>query len=172
VLLPLTLAFNLLVPRTRRGLALLLAGNLTVLSAAIALRPQPRSQERVFEGGVTVSYPGNWYPKEIDGPHSFRWASGTAELKVRNPVMAPRAVTIDFALRSVTDRTVVIRAGSAEQSVAVELKAEIIAPVHLGPVALGPGTTVVKFMTDGPPWPEPGPVKRKLSFSVHDLSVR
>ena len=170
VLLPLTLAFNLLVPRTRRGLVLLLAGNLTVLSAATALRPLPRSYEPVFDGGVTVSYPGAWYGRETDGPHSFRWASGTAELKLRNPGTSARVVTIDFSLRSVTDRTVVIRAGDVERRVA--LTADVGLPVHLGPVTLGPGTTVVRFQADGPPWPEPGPVKRKLAFSVHDVFVR
>jgi hypothetical protein len=36
---PLSLAFNVLVPRTRLGMALLLAGNLTVLSAAMTLTP-------------------------------------------------------------------------------------------------------------------------------------
>src|SRR4030095_17190637 len=53
VLLPLTLAFNVLVPRTRRGLIVLVLGNLTVLSAANALRPGPQSYEPAFEGGVT-----------------------------------------------------------------------------------------------------------------------
>ena len=43
VLLPLTMAFNVLAPRTRRGLALLLAGNLMVLSAPGALHTLPRS---------------------------------------------------------------------------------------------------------------------------------
>jgi hypothetical protein len=169
VLLPLTLAFNVLAPRTRRGLVLLLVGNLTVLSATEALRPHPRSVEPVFAGGVTARYPDNWSSREINGPHNFRWASGNAEMKLQNPG-ASRTATIDFALRSVAARTVVIRVGDVERSVAVP--ADVVTPVHLGPLTLGQGTTVVRFSTEEPPWPEPGPAKRMLSFSVHDLFVR
>ena len=169
VLLPVTLAFNVLAPRTRRGLILLLVGNLTVLSATHAMRPMQRSVEPVFAGGVTVRYPENWYPREINGPHNFRWASGSAEMKLQNPG-APRAVRIDFALRSVSARTVVIRVGDLERSVAVP--GDVVTPVHLEHVTLGEGTTLVRFSTEEPPWLEPGTAKRKLSFSVHDLSVR
>jgi hypothetical protein len=144
-------------------------GNLTVLSATHAMRPMPRSYDPVFEGGVTVKYPDNWYAREIDGPHSFRWASGPAEMKVQNPG-APRTVRIDFTLRSVSARTVVIRVNDAERSVVVP--GDVLTPVHLEHVTLGQGATPVRFSTEEPPWLEPGTGKRKLSFSVHDLSVR
>lgn len=170
VLLPLTLAFNVLVPRTRRGLVLLLVGNLTVFSAETALRPLPRSFEPSFYGGVTANYVRGWYPAEVDPDHSWRWSSGSAELQVRNPGAKERLVTIGFDLVSVTDRTVVIRVGDVQRTVA--LSPQIRTPVQLGSVVLRQGTTVVTFATDGPPWPEPGPVKRKLAFSVHDLFVR
>jgi hypothetical protein len=105
----------------------------------------------------------------MNGPHSFRWASGPAELKVQNPG-APRTARIDFTLRSVSARTVVIRVGDMERSVAVP--GDVLTPVHLEHVTLGQGTTLVRFSTDEPPWSEPGTAKRKLSYSVHDLSVR
>jgi len=50
---PLALAFNALVPRTRRGLALLALGNLTVLSAPHILGNAPTEQSIIAGGNTT-----------------------------------------------------------------------------------------------------------------------
>jgi hypothetical protein len=169
VVLPMTLAFNVLVPRTRRGLILLLAGNLTVLSVQDAFRPLPRATE-TFEGGVTANYATGWYARETEAARRWRWASGPATLALQNEGAADRTATIDFKMWSVVDRTVVIRVGALERRVV--LRPQTPTPVQLAPVVLRPGTTAVLFKTEEPPWPEPGTVRRRLAFSVEDLSVR
>ncbi len=170
VLLPLTLAFNVRVPRSRAGLALLLAGNLSVLSAAEAFHPLPRATESAFTGGVTALYDTAWYARETDEHRSWRWASGPAEMQLRNPGALDRTVTVAFELISVSDRTVVIQAGNMVQTVA--LRAQHRVPIRLAPLTLHPGTTTIRFATGEPPWPEPGPARRMLSFALYDLSVR
>jgi hypothetical protein len=167
VVLPLTLAFNVLVPRTRAGLALLLAGNLTVLSAATVFASPARVPETVA-AGVSVSYSNGWYDRETADGHRWRWAAGTARLRVRNAGAAGRPSTLELEVGSVTARTVVIRVGGAERAIVVS--PEQPARVRLGPIPLAVGTTLVEFATDAPPWPEPG--GRKLGYSVRDLSVR
>ena len=168
VVLPLTLAFNILVPRTRAGLALLLAGNLTVLSATTVFASPTRVPESAAAAGVSVSYSNGWYDRETFDGHRWRWAPGTARLRIRNTGAPDRPVTLQFEIGSVTARTVVIRVGGDERAILVS--PEQPARVRLGPIPLGAGTTPVDFATDAPPWPEPG--RRKLSYSVRDLSVR
>jgi hypothetical protein len=169
VVLPMTLAFNVLVPRTRRGLALLLVGNLTVLSALGAFRPLPRATES-FAGDVTANYATGWYAMETDANRRWRWSHGPATLALHNSSSVDRAVTIDFRMWSVVDRTVVIRIGALERTIV--MRPQIPVTVHLAPVALRPGTTAMLFRTDAEPWPEPGVIQRRLAFSVEDLSVR
>jgi hypothetical protein len=177
VVLPMTLAFNVLVPRTRRGLALLLAGNLTVLSAPGAFRPPRAATESFAAGDVTANYATGWYALETDwtsleakSTRRWRWSSGLATLALQNGAPAERTVTIDFRMWSVVDRTVVIRIGAVEKKVV--MRPQIPVQVQLAPVVLRPGTTALLFRTDAPPWPEPGVVERRLAFSVEDLSVR
>lgn len=98
VLLPLTLAFNVLVPRSARGLALLIAGNLTVLSAPALLTPVPSEQTTLNEN-ISVQFGPAWYDEEHLDQHTWRWARGPATLIVRNPNPRPFTVTLDFGLR-------------------------------------------------------------------------
>jgi len=169
VVLPMTLAFNVLVPRTRRGLVLLLVGNLTVLSVLGAFRPLPRATES-FAGDVTANYATGWYAMETDAARRWRWSHGPATLALHNPASVERTVTIDFRMWSAVDRTVVIRIGALERTVV--MRPQIPVMVQLRPVVLRPGTTAMLFKTDAEPWPEPGVVQRRLAFSVEDLSVR
>jgi hypothetical protein len=168
VLLPLTLAFNVLVPRTRAGLVLLLAGNLTVLSATTLFQSPSRAPESTLVAGVSVSHSNGWYDRETEAGHRWRWAARSARLRLRNAAASDRLATLEFEIGSVTERTVVIQVGGIERRVAVSARQPT--SVRLGPVTLQPGTTLVDFATDAPAWQEPG--GRKLSYSVRDLSVR
>jgi hypothetical protein len=166
-ILPLTLAFNILVPRTRLGLVVLVAGNLTVLSAPSALAiVQP---ERDTADGITCDYASGFHGAESLGPRTWRWASGGASLRVHNPrpEAAPAAVELD--MESVVDRTVTVQAGDSR--LRVPLRAHRSVHVRFGPLHLPPGDTVVTLTTDQPPWIEPGPGGRPLTFSVAYLKV-
>jgi hypothetical protein len=166
--LPLTLAFNVLVPRTRRGLVLLLAGNLTLLSATFNLRV-PSSEQTVFTRGVTASYQGGWHSLErLDG-RTWRWASGDgpAVLRMHNPNAEPVPVTLDFGLRSVAERRVSIRAPGRDER--IEVPPDHRVAVRFGPFTLPPGDADVTFESAEPPWREPGDGARGLTMSVEEL---
>ncbi|MBM3853800.1 MAG: hypothetical protein FJ399_11695 [Verrucomicrobia bacterium] len=99
VLLPMTLAFNVLVPRGRRWLPLLVAGNLTVVAAYKEFTPPARefhrvTGERVVLGAVRVEPADGWYGPENHGRDRWRWSAGQAELVIRNASGGPLSVVV------------------------------------------------------------------------------
>jgi hypothetical protein len=169
-LLPLTLAFNLLAPRSRRGLLLLVVGNLTVLSAVDIVRSFP-SEQTFFQAGVTCRPAEGWHGPESLGRRTWRWASGPASLIIENPTGAPRVATLEFEIASVTARTVTVHAPPQAQAadLSVALAPHHRVPQRYGPLLLSPGTTTLRFDSAEPPWIEPGPGGRALTFSLHDV---
>lgn len=168
VYLPLTLAFNVLVPPTRAGLALLVAGNLTVLSAARVSEPIP-TEQTWFADGITCDYVSGWYPSEHAGRRIWRWSAGSAVITIHNPNNENRHVEVSFDAITQTARTVTVRARDLEKSVA--LKARHRTTVQVGPIELPPGDSAISFQTAEAPWTEPWPHGRALGFSVEKLHV-
>jgi hypothetical protein len=163
---PLALAFNVVVPRTRRGLALLLAGNLTVLSASRTLDAGPREQT-TFALGVTMDFASNWYEVEHLSKQTWRWSSGSAVLNFHNPTTRVLRMNLDFEIDARTARTVTLHVRDTYQVVA--LQAQHGVSVHFGPFDLPPGDTPFALDTSEPPWTEPGAHGRALSFSVQHV---
>ena len=166
--LPLTLAFNLLAPNGPRGLLLLAAGNLTLLSATTILSP-PASEQTLFAHAVTSRYGDGWFGAEQHDGRSWRWASGLepAVLSIHNPTGDVLSVTLEFQLSSKVDRLVKISAPGLTDGVA--LRGDRRIPVRVGPFALPPGTTDVTFDSRDPPWIEQVASGRRLTFAVHEL---
>jgi len=171
--LPLTLAFNQLVPRTRRGLVLLLAGNLTVLSSFGIVRSIPAEQP-TFERGVTCRYRDGWLGPEHLGRDVWRWASGSASLTLNNPTPQPLGATLGFEISSVLPRTVTLRAVADAQAGprSISLPTSRRLSERYGPFSLPPGDSTVTFTTSEPPWTESASSKRPLTFSLHNLEVK
>jgi hypothetical protein len=169
-LLPLTLAFNLLAPRSRRGLLLLLAGNLTVLSAPDIVRSVP-SEQSFFRAGVTCRYQAGWHGAEALGRRTWRWASGPASLTIENPTPSPLVATLDFGIASVTARTVTVQAPPEAQAPerSLWLAPQRRIAQRYGPIVLHPGATTLRFDSPEAPWIEPRSGGRALTFSIHDL---
>jgi hypothetical protein len=166
--LPLTLAFNVLVPRNLRGLALLVAGNLTLVSAPRIL-DLPTSEQTVFARGVAVRYAAGWHAVEHLDERAWRWASGAvpAVIRVRNPTRDALPVTLELGIRSVVDRQIAIRAPGSE--IRVQVPPSYRAAVRIGPFTIPPGDTDVTFATSEPPWVEPSAGGRSLTLSVEEL---
>ncbi len=167
-LLPLTLAFNALAPRTRGGLALLVAGNLTVLSAERAFNVLP-TEQTTFAFGVTCDYASGWHEAEHLGMRTWRWASGSAVLQLRNPTAKSLRVDLDFEMLSQTARTVTLDAPDAHQAFPLLPRHRLRG--HFGPFELLPGDTSLAFDTVETPWTEPGPHGRPLSFSLQNMRL-
>jgi hypothetical protein len=168
-ILPLTLAFNVLAPRTRRGLWLLLAGNLTVLSAGAIAQP-PAPQNVTLADGIGGAYPQGWFAAERLGRRTWRWASGgAATLRLHNPRERAERVTLEMTLSSVVDRSVGAAVGDLRQTVAIPAHQHVA--VRFEHLVLPPGDTPLLFSTPEPPWQEAGPGGRGLTFSLEELRV-
>jgi hypothetical protein len=170
-LLPLTLAFNVLAPRTRRGLVLLLAGNMSVLSIGDVLEAIP-TERTTFDYGVTSLYHSGWHEPEHLGRDAWRWASGSTSMLLHNPTPWTLRATLDFQMVSVVPRVVTLHAVDRELAdLTVSLAAQKRVPGTFGPVPLPPGDTTIVFTTAEAPWVEPGAGGRALTLSVHNLVV-
>lgn len=122
VLLPLTLCFNILVPRTRRGMILLLAGNLSIFAGVSELRPPPpapiwtvsaEAPLRNASGSrdaVSVDFAEGFYGQEAGSGNRWRWAEGTAVLAITNHASVPARIEMSFEASVFSARTVTLTA--------------------------------------------------------------
>ncbi len=182
VLVPMTLAFNLRVPRRGWWPLLLLLGNLGVFGAADLLKPPGRESFMVkgpmalrmsaaTQKLVEVEYgQSNWWMPEKShwGWQYFRWSMGDSTVTVHNPQAFAIAADVTFSLRAVDRRAAIVSVGGREAWRGMLEPAEV-REVTLPGVVLAPGDTVFGFRSDRPAaFPGHGDI-RKLTFSVRDL---
>ena len=176
VLLPLSLAFNLLAHRTRAAFAWLILGNLGVGAGFLVLRDFPVNTHELFAGrsggAATVIQIGpGWFGAEHARKHVWSWSSGRSQLALRTWADAPVQAQLDFGLRSLTPRTVFLR--SPERELWRGQVGEKTTRFSI-PLRLEPGDTRLEFSTDSPATREsPNANARALAFALYDprLSV-
>ncbi|MFM9079963.1 MAG: hypothetical protein ACKOTE_07480, partial [Opitutaceae bacterium] len=172
VLLPMTLAFNLLVPRGRRWLPVLLAGNLTVAASVFEYSP-PREffavrVEETVRDAVRVSPGKGWHGPERHGRNTWRWSAGKAELRLQNAARVPVKVAVSG----------LVGAGAGEQRVRVTAGKRMLFGdtfgVKPGEMRFGftlpPGETVLVFEGDQP-GRRIGTDPRELAYQVMNLEI-
>jgi len=182
VLLPMTLAFNILVPRGGlRWTALLLAGNLTVLVTTDLVHMPGRESYRV-EGPralrmaetnghiVEANFDGQWYQVERSWLEYWRWSKGSAAVTLRNPHPFALRVNATFDLRALDRRTLVLQSGGRTLWKHTVSLAE---PGHieLRDLRLEPGETVLRCETDRPAIAPVGDEHRLVAFNLRNLKL-
>ncbi len=180
VLLPMTLAFNVLVPRGARWFAVLLAGNLTVLAAFNEFSP-PREFYTVEAPGELISAlkierTGGWYGAEGSGGLRWRWSSGQSELRIHNHAGGPLLITCAGHATSALDarrlRISVGPATAARANDAMVWSGELgalSAKFQFG-VTVPLGETILSFTTDKPAHPVDAD-PRKMAFMISNLTL-
>jgi hypothetical protein len=172
VLLPMTLAFNIVVPRGWKWLPLLVAGNLTVMSAYREFSPPARefyqlSGENAVLGAVRVEPASGWYGPETANGTTWRWSMGKAELRVFNAAGGPLSVVIHGRVAAPVETEVRISEGNEM------IWAGAVSPKQL-PFQFGrvipEGMTVLRFESENNGKPI-GTDQRKLAFNIFDLEV-
>jgi hypothetical protein len=182
VLLPMTLAFNILVPRGGWWPLLLIAGNLGVLSSADISKPPGRESYVVVgprelrinprDGGdVEAVYgPRNWGFPERSRWDYWLWSRGDATVAIHNPQPFALVASIKFGLRSVDEREAsVVRDGRVLWSGL--LRPARVRSVTIGEAVLPPGDTVLLFKSDRPAAYPGNDDPRRLSISLRDLEI-
>ena len=172
VLLPLTLAFNLVVTRTRAPLAWLVAGNLTVFSGLLALRDVPRDPRELAaaSAGETacVAHVGDgWFGREHSFKHQWFWARERGTLTLETwPKKRTVSVELELKMRSLVPRRVTIRQNGREIAHA-DVDASLMS--WSVPLPIADGRATLEFSTDTPAVPESANADaRVLAFALYD----
>jgi hypothetical protein len=182
VLLPMTLAFNILVPRKGWWPLLLIIGNLGVLSSTEIYKP-PIRDSFVVEGPralrmhpkdnyvvEAVFGPVNWDTPERSRWAFWRWCLGDATVALRNPQPFTIVSHVSFRFRAIGERqAIVLLAGKVVwQGKLDPLEVKF---VDLGEIDLAPGDTVLTFKSDRPGETPNNRDHRNLTFSLRDLEI-
>ncbi len=177
VLLPMQLAFNVLVPAGRAWWLVLVLGNLTLLAAPAALESPVgdgyvvRGPDELVYGAdqrkFTVDFSDEWYPVERHNSDYWLWSGGSASLTLHNPQAVPVRVRVRFTLHVDALRNVELRL-SGTRHWATELADRSSLSVTLNELVLPPGTSTLQFITDQPP-SIVGSDPRSLAFRLQNL---
>ena len=178
--LPMLLAFNLLVPRGRWWLPLLLAGNLSV-----AIQPLYEFPMAGDVGVVNVSAPGlaadgkeitfefspEWYPGEHGLFQTWRrWSPGAATVTIQNAhAFAVEAdVSMNLSARKDDNRPVSVELNGRE--IWSGTLTGNMTFVQARSLRLEPGANLLVFKTEAVV-PQAGSHSRNLAFCLRDLNV-
>jgi hypothetical protein len=172
VLLPLNLAFNVLVHRTRASLWWLLAGNLTVAAGLLALEDVPRdpteiAATRAHGIGCVARLGDGWYGVERGSGATWAWSRGRSSVTLEAWPGRAAAARLEFRVRSLAPRVLIARQNGREiwrASAGADFT-----PRQSVPLRLEGGRGTIEFETDAPGVPEgPGAGGRLLSFALYD----
>jgi hypothetical protein len=104
VLLPMTLAFNVLVIRNRAAAAWVIAGNLAVLNSYLVMRETPYARELAagHAGAATViaRTDSRWFDVERDWRHATAWSSAHSALDLETWPHDDRTIELEATVRS------------------------------------------------------------------------
>lgn len=179
VLLPMQLAFNVLVPGGRRWVLVLLLGNLTIFNAYTVLQSSPSDGYEIngsnaliyaVDGrSVELHYGAGWHLVEKNGVESWCWSSGSALLTLDNPQKFPMQMKLRFTLSVAGERTVSIRLNGVEIWQVHQRQANDAA-VTLGSLEFLPGPNRIELITPEPPQ-RVGNDPRPLAIKLQNLRI-
>ena len=179
VVVPMTLAFNVLVPRGVRWWPVLLLGNLSALSAVDQLRPPGIESYRIAgpvnvwrspaQEGIAARFGDAWYQPEKSHLEYWRWSRGPAEIVIHNPQPTPVEVNLRFDLRALDVRTVrVLENATVRWAGRVDRDGTA---VMIPRIRLAPGDNRWRFETDQPSIVPEGDTLRPVAFNLRNFVI-
>ncbi len=179
VLLPMQVAFNVLVPVGRGWMAVLVLGNLTLLTAPVTLQ-SPAGGGFVLRGPaellnasggrkVSIEYDKTWYSPEQNGGDYWCWGQGNGSVLVNNPHDRVLLARIRFTLVA-ADRRAIQLLHNGPEIWSTTLTGRDQVSVTLNGVELLPGENRFDFQTDTPPG-KIGSDPRLLAIRLGNLRI-
>jgi hypothetical protein len=175
ILLPLSLAFNVLAVRRTAAAGWLLAGNLAVFSGVLVLWQVPHEAHEVAAGHATrgayvVHTDDRWYPAEFGRDKIWAWCAAEGGLQVDFRPRADGPSNIKVAVRGITPRPLEIRQDNHvlwNGSIS-----ERVQWIELPAVAVVRGRAQLELRSPAPGVRESADEKaRALGFAVYGVSV-
>ena len=174
VLLPLTLAFNVVAVRNRAGPGWLVPGNLSVLSGVLVfwtvpIDPHELAAGRAEAGAYVVQSDARWHAAEHGRDRTWAWCAqaGGIDLKLWPRTEAP--VKIQVAVRGITARPLEIRQDGREL-----WRGEVgekLQWITLPAVTLRQGQARLELSSATAPAPPGASDPRALGFAVYGVRV-
>lgn len=174
VLLPMTLAFNVLASRARSAMAWLVLGNLTVFAGFVALRDPPRHPLELAafssHGAAGIAEIGaGWHGLERAGKHAWLWAAQHGTVRLQAWPQASADLKVQFRLRALVPRSVVVRQDGRELA---RFAIGTTLSGHEVTLKIQGGRAELEFATDAAPTREnANPDARALGFALYDLRL-
>jgi hypothetical protein len=179
VVVPLTLAFNIVVPRGRWWWPVLLLGNISALSAANQLKT-PGHESFVLDGpsavwltpehrSIDVTFSSEWYGIEQSQFEYWRWSRGSAGMVIHNPQIVPIEVELRFDLRAYDERTVRVLQGKTVRWEGRVGRNNV--KVRLPHLHLEPGGNPWRFETERPPAIPDIDNPRPITFNLRNFVI-
>jgi hypothetical protein len=172
VLLPMTLAFNVLVPRGVKWWPLLLAGNLSVVASVFEYSPPHEFYhirgDATYAQALKVIPSTGWHGPERHLEQKWRWAEQQAELRLNNSLGAEMRVVLHGRVSAVTEPRH-LRVSAGERLIWGETVTGEPIEMRFG-LSLPPGETTLVFSTDRPA-EKVGTDPRALAFRLANLEV-
>ncbi len=182
VVLPLTVAFNLIAPRKKRWLPILLAGNLLTLAGIYQLdRVNPPASQLLIssdysgsidlgsDGYPSMQWTDGWFPQERLGNDHWRWSSGKSTITINSTAQRPAVAIISFKTRSIAERSVDILANG--KTIATFDSPLDPTPVLYIEIPIRRGSNIIEFRSDTPPSRIPSD-PRDLAFMIFNPTIR
>lgn len=179
VLLPMQLAFNILVPMGRWWRLVLLAGNLTLVAAFFELQP-PAIEGYVMGGNsslfstaagraMTMQYTTGWYSPEGFRNFFWCWARGNAEHKIFNPHSFVVKGRLRFSTFAAGHRTLHLKL-NGEEIWQTTMGDNQLITASLSALRLLPGENLLEWQTDLPSV-QVNSDPRALAFVLQNLQL-
>ena len=182
VLLPMLLGFNLLVPRGKRWVALLVLGNLTMWFGPTSIEPKLEELHSVSivnraaltaQGELSelkVEFPRPWHRAESNGDDHWRWSEDDVDIVLTNPYTVPLKIEVRGQWSAHSDRMAYLKQGETvlwQQSLGKPR-----ADWRVVGVILPPGKSTLRIESDTPPSQTDPSDSRRLSVCLRRLSIR
>ena len=174
LLLPLHLAFNMLAPRTRAGLVLLLLGNLSIFVGGYMLSQGPRDTFELNhfhrpEGPVIVHIEEGWNGVERGGKHTWSWSGGTGRIRIQRFTDSDQPAPVGVIFTSVGELGCNVTIHQGKKLLWKGFTKKPGVTVSLRDIELDEtGRAWLDFHTDDPPFVEPV-TGRRLTFAVYNF---
>lgn len=173
VLLPLTVAFNVIAARTRASIVWLLLGNLTVFSGLLAWKevppyPAQLAADRSGSQAAIAREGAGWYGIEESARHVWLWAERSGAIELETWPKSRVRVQVRFEMRALDQRTVTARvAGQPVWSASIGTARSS----HVFELELTGGRGTIEFHAEKPPVHDPAADPRALGFALYDLHL-
>jgi hypothetical protein len=175
VLLPMTLAFNVLVVRNRARTAWLLAGNLAVLNGYLVMRNAPNDTRELAAGhagtaAVIARTDGRWFDVERGWRHDTAWSPASSALDLETWPRDDRAIELDASVWSHQRLVLTV----AQDGVVLWRSSIFERPLHIAlPCRIRNGRARIEFSA-GTPGASPGTNvgERTPLVAVEDVRFR